>query len=30
MASGECFGWKCKCQSNLNDTLPVELEDLRD
>jgi len=30
LATGECFGWKCKCQSSLNDTLPVELEDLKE
>eukprot|EP00090_Calanus_glacialis_P012028 TRINITY_DN2046_c0_g1_i1.p1 TRINITY_DN2046_c0_g1~~TRINITY_DN2046_c0_g1_i1.p1 ORF type:complete len:162 (-),score=44.14 TRINITY_DN2046_c0_g1_i1:93-578(-) len=29
LATGECFGWSCKCQSKDDATLPVELEDLK-
>merc|ERR1712050_15391 len=29
MATGECYGWSCKCQSKEDATLPVELEELK-
>lgn len=29
LATGECFGWSCKCQSNKNDPIPDELKDLQ-
>merc|ERR1712130_256506 len=28
-ATGQCFGWSCKCQSNRNDPIPAELTDLQ-
>merc|ERR1712112_50207 len=28
-ATGDCFGWSCKCQTNIEDQLPKELEEIK-
>merc|ERR1712168_276427 len=28
LATGQCFGWACKCQSNKDQKIPDELKDL--
>eukprot|EP00090_Calanus_glacialis_P035398 TRINITY_DN60439_c0_g1_i1.p1 TRINITY_DN60439_c0_g1~~TRINITY_DN60439_c0_g1_i1.p1 ORF type:complete len:159 (+),score=40.12 TRINITY_DN60439_c0_g1_i1:91-567(+) len=30
LATGECFGWACKCQSKKNQPIPDELKDLKE